>query len=467
MTVLTLCAQLWRQLYLSRFARRQSQTLRQLANRNWLQLYKTSTNWRRGAARRVLLGDAPVSTQTSVRESVLPRPPRAPRIRRAPEPPDTVLAFHGHLYFTASRTDPLPIVTIRESLPGGGSQIRGTVRSHTLELYWSRRRANTTAPSFHITELQLDTKLQLAPSRALRLVIFYSTGQLALFDVDAQTLVARETATARLGEARDGRVAEHVALARLSSPLLVALTSDCALKMWRIRKAGCAELEPDVELVELELSFRAHSIGSPAMLCLTPQGTAYCVTLVYATAILLGGSISIQQFLIGLDGRVAQRHTSIRAYHDSWTTSIEFAAPFIVASRADNTIDVFRLQEGEHDERQDVRDERQDVRDDRRAMRDDFWRFEVSPLRLSHVRTLFGHTGGVRSVALCSDRCVSGGVDGVKVWELAQGQHVDVGEHPRALANVKKLFFDEHKIVSIVSDSTPAAKEHVKLLRFD
>lgn len=176
-------------------------------------------------------------------------------------------------------------------------------------------------------------------------------------------------------------------------------------------------------------------------------------------------------------------------------TAIEHSDPFIVTSRSDNTLDVFEVisEPSTSTHRQSSAFNTVHLRNDELGDR----------LRIVHRRTLFGHTARVTSVAIEEGgRCVSGGDDGtVKVWQLGErsSRAVDVVEEeqpeieptPRRSvwvelkarrekgrsrttlveqmvqpSRIKRVLFDDSKIVTIVQESAGVG-ESVKLLRFD
>ncbi|KAL8279160.1 hypothetical protein RQP46_008416 [Phenoliferia psychrophenolica] len=182
------------------------------------------------------------------------------------------------------------------------------------------------------------------------------------------------------------------------------------------------------------------------------------------------------------------------SHDDGLVTSIEHAEPWIVTSRADNTIDVYEVV--------DHADARDAPRSTGTANTIRTSSVLSSTLSVVHRRTLFGHTASVSSVAVNEQgRCVSGGVDGrVRVWDVgakkgsglavtekngSEGDEDDDGDdalswedirtgasgRSRPGNRIKRLFFDEEKIVSIVEDGEDTlrngAEESVRVLRFD
>lgn len=169
-----------------------------------------------------------------------------------------------------------------------------------------------------------------------------------------------------------------------------------------------------------------------------------------------------------------------------------------MTSRADNTIDVYEVVDSVPDAAALPAPSSSPTRLPSSSFIRTSTRPPLSTLSVVHRRTLFGHTASVSSVAVDAvGRCVSGGVDGrVKVWDVGEkwGDGLTItetGEGERASGSweeirksaddgggaereagelagrrIKRLFFDEEKIVSIV-DSRGGGEETVMLLSFD
>lgn len=370
-------------------------------------------------------------------------------------------------------------------------------------------------------------------------------------------------------------------LARLHSPLLVTCSSSFTLRMYRIRdqprKVDSDGESAPLDVEEIGPTWRSTETWAPVVLSLEREtqrrasasidldewgmplvydlnqderALEFKVILAYSTPVYPSAwSVGVQEFSVTVPASflsrrtVKQRHAFAvpagsrrpitspvlvrhrQQQHQRPVTSIEYSFPYIITTRADNTLDVFSVDSGSS---------------------------SSSRLQVHHVRTLFGHTSRVSAVALDarSGRVVSGSADGqVKVWDLGvdpnderkrerpvvdiveaeeaqQGdasriekdeehksvtrpksiweemrelrrankkkqqqrhgqrsnsssknslvEHVgqdDIDESAlipvyREAGEVKRVWFDEDKIVSLVQD-TDAGEEHVRVLRFD
>ncbi|GAA6010584.1 hypothetical protein JCM10207_007750 [Rhodosporidiobolus poonsookiae] len=583
---LSLDPHLWRALYLRHFA---SPSTRRLAasgaqvkrTRPWRELYKVSSNWRSGNAQASELG-------RGIRRAVLPEAPAEMRIdsvadRGAAEGStsargrsgatgasspdqdvDTLLQFHHHTFFTASRTSvpspsEAPLVTVHQSLPGGASTVLGSFSSPALRAFYVAR--PDFRPPMGVTEMRLDE--DPSPEEGeVRLAVFYSTGQFSLFRVtlpsassSSSSLPATFSATelhAHLSLASplsfpfttslrssQSTPFDPVRLARLRGPLLVTCSEALTVRFWRLHAtpgAGAGEGTVDVEEAETPLQANERS-WRPVVLSLAEVGTEagvdgreglrgrrgrfgwedaegeeeekrYRVTLAYSTPVFPASwTVGLQEFLVTLPPsspspsrsrshhpklHITLRHALARPLHAPLpstprrvapfssspspfsaphtppptrpacpVTALEHAHPFVVASRADNQLDVYEVVAFSSSPpplrpphyrtsvptAADLASPLRPRSSPLQAPRAPQHQLQPQPqLRLEHRRTLFGHTarvGGVALVPLSSSstsssspsratarrdtesagvaavRCVSAGDDGqVKVWEL-------------------------------------------------
>ncbi|ORY67947.1 hypothetical protein BCR35DRAFT_354767 [Leucosporidium creatinivorum] len=562
--------QLWRSLYLSTFASASSS--RSLSSpsrtRPWRELFKISSNWRRGNARagtigrtmrKSILADAPEdlsiageATPPLVQAVSQPNAEAEPDLSR---PTDTILQFHQQFFFTASRTpSPAvtpPAVTVHQTLPSGESPLVGSITSPALLAYFTAR--PSFRPHLAVTELRLDEH-DAHGATSLRLAVFYSTGQFALFRLHLPTTTSPfsfDEIHTHLALSTVGPLSstfDPTALARFHSPLLATCSRSLVLRFWRIE-----EREGITSVEEIEPSLRSRESWAPVVLTLKKvEGGAaederdewgmrkgegrqkkmeevFKVTLAYSTPIFPEGwSVGVQEFVVRipplpapstsiastLDFNFRRPRASITTRHaiapsttqyiphpsrrqQQLVTAIEHSDPFIVTSRSDNTLDVFEVisETSSSPHAPSHAFNTLHLRNDELADR----------IRIVHRRTLFGHTARVASVAIEEGgRCVSGGDDGtVKVWQLGErsSRAVDVVEEeaqeaepePRSVwkelkakrakgkgsgrekvaveqvkqpSRIRRVLFDEDKIVTIVEE-TAGAGESVRLLRFD
>ncbi|KAM0752735.1 hypothetical protein T439DRAFT_378524 [Meredithblackwellia eburnea MCA 4105] len=350
---------------------------------------------------------------------------------------------------------------------------------------------------------------------------------------------------------------DETLLARYHSPLIVTCSSSFSVGLWRVfdlpsegeggAKVGVEQTHPTLQTREswwpvvLDLtkvsSIDASSTDSEqdqeaeweeATRKKPNEEETFKITLAYSTPVFPASwTVGVQEFHVSLSSSsplsqtriktLTSRHalathrvgwsssrspsTSCSAGEGGLVTSIEYASPWIVTSRADNTIDVYQV-----------------VSPSVSSLEE-----KGKELEVAHVRTLFGHSTSVSAVAVDGvGRCVSGGTDGrVKVWEnvgVVEGResarggldvverkdgyaeevdsgvregnvegtgrwrelfafgdrlsemtagNSEMGQKDQARTMVKQVFFDEEKIVSIVKGHGAMEKERVRVLRFD
>lgn len=331
-----------------------------------------------------------------------------------------------------------------------------------------------------IAEMQLDN-LPYSYSGDIRIVVFYTSGQYSVFrlrnmlqpdspeDANKSFTFCEEYFCPQIPSRR-------TILARFHTPLLVTVADDYSVR-FRVLEDRVAASPLDLALkndesgsdsaasstnLHISLSqpiLRSHLAFAPVFLRLhaTPEtrGTAptkFRVVLAYATPYYPSGfTVGTQVFAVhipselktrnaagkGVKARldVTSRHTvalpsstrygyageSSLAFRDlnqaqqaSPITAIQQDGNLIVASRTDNTISVYELVDALDAGRSDV------------ASQSCLRPHRLPPIKLRQVKTLFGHTAAVDAVSISNGRCVSTGLDGVKVWELPHPAQVQV-----------------------------------------
>lgn len=345
---------------------------------------------------------------------------------------------------------------------------------------------------------------------------------------------------------------DPVTLARFHGPLLATCSRNSVLRFWHVADLPGGE----IEVRQVDPAMQTYEAYQPVVLQVEPldepatdsaesshhywparsssqEGRApkaaeprtLRVSMAYATPVFPSAwTIGLQEFDIQLPpvplpGKsvcdapwpriVKARHATARApegTEHSLVTALEYSAPFLVASRNHNTIDVFEVgRAGEPGEPAADPASRQGKSTFARRAGSTLTphpppapssqalppgplarphRLATPALSLTHLRTLFGHTGSVNSVALLDGKCVSGGADGqVKVWDLhgltpgrearqerkgremvtveETGEEVwvagGVSERP---SGISRVWFDEEQVVVVEG-------EGVRLLRFD
>lgn len=287
--------------------------------RPWKDLYKISSNWRRGNARRTtlstssvraaVLAEAPTDLSlgsesdrednpSSTSRRILPPPPSSRRPNATPSPLSsatsgevgTLVQFYKHYFFTASRApsiDPstrIPSVSVHQTTPTGDSILFGNISSTTLLASYAAR--PDFRPSLYITELRLDER-PLSPSSQhesrsdivkpveLRLAIFFSTGQSCIFRIFLPTTSTSFTSeemhsSLALSTLDMGPMAfDPVVIARYFSPLIVTCSRRFALRFWRLEEDARG-----IRVEEVEGGLQTRESWAPVVLSLTKVDAA-------------------------------------------------------------------------------------------------------------------------------------------------------------------------------------------------
>ncbi|KAM0790554.1 hypothetical protein ACM66B_004423 [Microbotryomycetes sp. NB124-2] len=491
---------LWKALYMSTFGRARAErhlpqpsSSVRVVNRPWRELYKISVNWRRGVARsstitkavrQSVLAPAPGDLAVEGEQPPVPPPVSPSRHRSRPvagqrrsraRPTDTILQFHGQLFFTASRsqTSNAPTVVVHRAVPSGGDSVFVDNISSPALAEFLATGTDRQSTAMSITEMRLDEVERSFDlhrrNQPLLLAVFYSTGQYSLFSIETDpdtSMLAWQEVYCSLSVSPLSRLTlafDPVVLARVHSPLIVTCSSSFIIRFLRVRRVHddddkkltrtvVEEIGPTMQSNEtwepVSLTVKETTtlrenvdVGVLARVAMSiPDGgqdRSFKVTLAYSTPVYPDGwTVGLQEFIwtIPQDPR---RRCLFDSFHataplsdqprfggefgharsSDLVTAIEHSDPFVVTSRADNTIQVY---ETVHHRCQPLQRDRDDLFTSRR--------FEVGSSRafeLIHRRTLFGHTSGVTSVAVESETgtCVSMAKDGqVKVWQLRCGQ---------------------------------------------
>ncbi|GAA96357.1 uncharacterized protein L969DRAFT_95451 [Mixia osmundae IAM 14324] len=422
--------QLWRSLYLRHY--REGDALDELPfgsaspQPSWKEVFKISRNWANGSAS----SSALLSLRSAVLDARLPidlmleGEPSRPSARATTQPeyekPDTIVQLFGRLVFTASRLD--SVVNVWRTDPVSSLPERlGAIVSPGL-----------TGLSEHatVTEMRIDSAPRKNP-RSLRLAVFFARGHFSIFTIQADTTLSYTESLFQSAPAH----ADSIALSRFHFPLLVTCSTQLFLiNFWRL-----AEDKEGLAATLSRPSLRSSSSWSPAVLSLqhlSPDREArpvdhswppkkrspsyeplpvgqdrFKVVLAFTTPYFAEWTLSVQEFVLSMTTSsdkvsIVSRHTTAlptsfsqirhtsrsrtRARAAPLISHIELALPWIVASRNDNTIDVYSL--ADIDEQ----------------------------LVLLPRTQLFGHANAVTGVAVSADgKCVSGSFDGsYRLWDL-------------------------------------------------
>lgn len=433
---------------------------------HWRALYRLQTNWHNGA----------VSATTLLRQSILPEPPlaltyaedvsthagvnEADPADTGPNRPNTIVAFSGHHIFTASRkpTYTLPEVTLHSVTLDNTHTLVGKLISRTVIQYFSERPhlLQSSGRGISITEMRLDeAQTQDCPHSWRRIAVFYSTGQYAIYRFRLPSTRGAFEYEEELIRSFPDESYDPVIAARFHCPLVITCTSKFTLQvhlMVRDKDTGTLSLCISQPAMQSSLCW------NPLVLTLNRTSRQrFKAAITYTTPFFPNSwTIATQEFSITLskEGSVDINTASAICIPPSnmvrlspLVTSLQRSGQYIVASRADNTIDVYQIQHP-----------------------------YGKALGIRHVRTLFGHTTSVTSLSLDGFKCVSGGRDGrLKVWDLARTRPmvhrsgpIDVLPSPSEDATerlegsaVEWLAFDQDKIVLVGPD-----QEQVKVLSF-
>ncbi|SCV71318.1 BQ2448_2906 [Microbotryum intermedium] len=456
--------QLWKHLYTRTYAPlAASQFSSPLpSSRPWKELYKISFNWRQGHARTSVLrssvrkavlpplpptiNDPGDDTSTAELAAETPSNRTLPRIirpfastptatTRNPVLPnsvsqsDTLVQFYHNFYFIASRSPHpsslIPPVQVQQALPDGSTHLLGEIVSPSLVATYQEPSSGFT-PAISITSIQLDEARNTASGSGhhARLAVFLSTGQFSLFSISLPTSTElfewREVHTSPLTTASGVVQAfDPVALAKYHGSLLVTCSRSFVVRFYHIVQQPAGDTSGE-SLVVIEASKRLQTSESWAPVSLSleklfdlftlepndyrrrskgldlPQ--VFKLVLAFATPIFPDSwSAGVQQFDVTLTPHQGSLDTSgiaIKWQHavarlaeptfsssarpqlssprPSLVTAIEHLGDHVVTSRADNTLDVYLLTADP----------------------------KTGQLDIQHVKTLFGHTARVLSLAL-------------------------------------------------------------------
>lgn len=464
-------AQLWKALYARQYlseSRQDAWSRREdgLPTRTWKGLFRIAHNWRVGRAR---------TTRLSLRSSVLPdislpadledldadqsastahaTPSLAQRYKLQQEKQKKTkgaehvkVVWHGQHYFVASEDlleGGLPSVEIFEISPS-------SVRPAKVASIVSSGLKGKGAPgSLSITEMQLDAA-ESDGRKGIRLAVFYSNGQFSIFrifgtgpDSQADLLFSEEHFSSQTSS-------RPIVMARLHTPILATTSSDCSIRFRHLEEVR----DPSSDFPSLRVSvspptMRTSLCFAPMTMRLTrkdPHLTGFArlkaqhnpqhfqLSLAYSTPYYPSAfTVGLQVFHVTVPRRsktspsrtlpldiftrsaIAVPPSSLASNesNQAMVNTLEHDGPYIVASRSNNTISVYKVIDALSDTWFSSLDGASGTSPALSPAK-----MHSIPLKLRHVRTLFGHTAAVDAVSVLNGRCVSTGRDGIKVWEL-------------------------------------------------
>lgn len=446
-------ALIWKSLFLRHFAT--SKATQKLSARaqdegsQWKALYRLQTNWKEGQA----------SASYILRHNVLPQPPPL-NIPIASQVPITsiiqerrqpsMVQFIGNHVFTASTspTHTVPRISLhRLGTTADHQKELGSFAPDSLVAWYSERPHLLNRHPISVTELRLDEGQQITSTNRLaqvRLAVFYSSSQYVLLRIHI------EEPNERLKV-----VEEHAHLdmplldrpdpildARFHLPLLVTVSERSVLRIHHIA------LDPetgDFDVLLTQAALQSQLCWRPLTLNLRRKSkSTFRFDIVYSTPWFPSSfTIALQEFKLLLPA-ASQDSSGMLSVETQAATAIPPPEPFrprplvtgldlhdqyIVASREDNTIDLFEILR------------------------------PSSGIRVEHRRRLFSHTCAVQSISFDGRRCVSGAKDGsLKVWHLLQQHHHHHHQHHQQVQKRKKV--DRSSFKEVVGVTEPDTEEY-------
>lgn len=288
--------------------------------------------------------------------------------------------------------------------------------------YYAERPHLLNARLLSMTEMRLDEGQQSTPN-LFRLAVFYSSGQFCLLRLsldDNQGSLSVVEEHVHLDVPLDTRP-DPILDARFHLPLLVTVSERFVLRYHHIL---LNKTSGNLELFLNQASMQSAFCWRPLTLNLfRTSKSKFRTNIVYSTPWFPSSfTVGLQEFFVRLPatddptGQLTiqtQAATAVplaeTARPKPLVTGLDLHDSFVVASREDNTIDLFEIV-----------------------------RPKAGAMRLEHRKRLFSHTCAVHSVSFDGSRCVSGARDGsLKVWHLLQQQQQQQRERPNAKRRVR------------------------------
>ena len=416
----------------------------------------------------------------------------------------THVAWFGQHYFVAQRigdcqsSSCIAVFGINSASDSSQDPIMRFSSSHLAEGQ-TNANARTAISSIQIDNAPYDD------AEGIRLAVFYSSGQYSIFRLRNLHIGAGQPIQVSEEYFSAHRTTKPVVASQLHSPLLVTSTIDGIVK-FRLLEADTGSsrrvtlLRPTLQapLAFAPMSLRLHRIERQDDLGLGKAAgpLRFRAALCYSTPFYPGScTIGVQCFDITLAagalkvGSATKRSVQIASRHaiavppDSTrprmspgagnlaadlalVTSIEHDGRYIVAAKSDNTVSVYELSEQPSPAADSCS--------------------PLPKLSLKHARSLFGHTAAVDTVSVSNGRCVSTGIDGVKLWslngkssaspvQLSQPETVDVMERslasygaatPSRPGKCDWIGLDSTRVIAVCS-SPDAAQDRIQVYDFE
>ncbi|KAA1124873.1 hypothetical protein PGTUg99_036248 [Puccinia graminis f. sp. tritici] len=478
----------------------------------WKTLCRISWNWKRGSAGLTRItpipnqsDSPPISTSPQARTT-------STRSQGSKNPtPNTIVRFHRSLLFIARKS------RSSESLP--------TVYVYNLQNDFNHQQQKKSvligklSPALGsqdvspfvgqaVTEISIDescgtnSETTQAVKSTVLLSVFYTTGQFTLYEIslpdvspdtgDPIVLDFQEVGSFQpylTSKISNSRKVHHglVETAKFHFPLLVTCSVDFHLSFFRLSwSSSPAQPTEKLQIIKLALDMQNHSCYWPLSLSLKrsePSSERFKMTIAYPMPFYPSAwTVGMQEFDFEItssrSSSASSSTTSLQMNTNRFITAfqhpqdkdrrpmaglslgeivigIEQAAENVIVGRSDNTIDCFRVASVSDDDASDHRMK-----------------------RLLCSKTLFGHTSRIGSITVDENgRCVSGAMDGVKVWEGSEAVDVrSVDSSASSLLETRSVGWigsDSEKIVSlwIWEDLDPNANtarlnEEIRVLSF-
>lgn len=360
------------------------------------------------------------------------------------------IAWHGQYYF----------VTSQNACSGSPSiAIFSSGQETALDcIYSTGLRETAGSQSIAISEIVLDDQPYCA-SEGLRLAAFYTNGQYSIFRLRNIHAAAQGPISWQEEYFSAQRSSKAVVTAKFHTPLLVTSSRDCSVRFRLLEERTTSAGDNELHISLSQPTMRTHMCYAPLAMKLEAVGPRIegkqirdlRLSLAYSTPYYPAAqTVGIQVFDIHVPssfpaGEQSKLHVLARSAiavppvsasstlssqpvsedeqgndamsaspMEAVVTSLQHDGPYVVTSKSDNTISVYRVSglEAGQGLQSFVGDESESSAPPSPV------KMQACALKIEHVRTLFGHTSAVDAISIADGRCVSAGKDGLKVWEL-------------------------------------------------
>ncbi|KNE94002.1 hypothetical protein PSTG_12668 [Puccinia striiformis f. sp. tritici PST-78] len=504
----------------------------------WRTLCRISLNWKTGSAglTRItpIINNQPESPSSDTNSSQNPTTTDLSQCQVSPSPskissstPNTIVRFHRSLLFIARKSSR----PSRQSLPAVDvynlqndhhqEQQKKSVLLGKLLPTAEENECSSSLVGQGVTEISIDESCDnVLPSSGktgegstILISVFYTTGQFTFYKIKIpvnfdqpivlesqevgsfQSFPISKSSTSSFKNPPHHRLVET---AKLHFPLLVSCSIDFHLSFYRLSwSSSSSSPSPEdqgnakkLKIVKLDLDLQNHSCYWPLSLSIKrtspePLKEIYKMKIAYPMPFYPSTwTIGLQEFEFEI---YSNQSNSIQVNSNRFMTAfnknhhpqdkhhrrilssgvmdlseivigIEQAEENIIVGRSDNTIDCFKLSTRLSDDDQGHQQQ-----------------IKIQP-ELRSWKTLFGHTSSIGSITVDENgRCISGAMDGVKVWEGTESVDVQHSSSPTLSSPTKVAWIgsDSEKIVCLSirenldpSDRSLKINEEVRVLSF-